>query len=554
MKKKMRRIFAIFLTTVMILSLTAACSKGTTDQSTPDVTSSSPEGVQSPTQPVQPTSSEPSVPPEQDAYVGKTLTVAMGAEPTVLLPQAGIMNNGASTVVMAMADYLFFYNENGEIVPSIATGSEWVDDLHLRIFLRNDVYSSQGYHITAEDVLFSWQLGKNLGLNARSYTADYDVDGWTVEDDYTLVMKLNVPCATILDGIVNSAFVIVSKQAYEEFSSLDDVLVNPQVYTGRYKFVEWVPGQYVLLEYNKNYWDHTYVPSFLYIRFTWVADSAARTMAVQSGAADIAEELSRADVSSVEGNPGLNTYTIPANTVVGMYFNCSRAPLDDARVRRAIRMLIDPAAVQSLFGGDIVESVVSSNLYLYWKEGAAYIGDRSRNIAGAKALLAEAGYPDGFELDALISTAANYPLLAQLIQANLADAGIKVNIVQTQQSEFFSRLDTADYDLLLRNAGSATLQIQEWRRFDRNTEVIAARGHTLYANPALDDLINTWNTNFDADIRLQAAYDIQKILIDDAPAIGFTNAYNYAVSTNNLTNAFGDSTSNLFVIWIRPVN
>jgi len=541
----MKRIFAILLAVVMILAL-VACGNNNQPSQTSQQPSQQPSQPSQSSAPPAPTSGAPA------SYAGKTLTIVLDAEPSLVLPPVAVPNGPAGSVVHTLYNSLYELDENGKLAPSIAKSYEWVDELNIRVFLRDDVYDVKGYNITAEDVVYSWQTGAEIGMN-RSFSQDWDSSGFVIENDYTLIMKLTKPNASVWDGIDNHAFMIISKQAVADLGGIEAATLKPICSTGRYKFVEWVPGQHILLEYNEDYWDKSYTPAFQFIRYTFVGDSTARTMAVQSGAADVATALSKADATSVGSIPGLTVHAVPSGSTMAMYINCGNGPTADVRVRQAIRKLIDPADVQFLFDGSIIETSVCSSRYFYWEGGKALLGDRSRDVDGAKALLAEAGYPNGFSLELVLEPNADYPVLAQLVQANLADAGIQVEILTMELPEFFSRLDTTNFGLCLRHGGEIVVFNMEWNRFDRRAEKLRAAGHTLLDNPALDQYIDAFSLDFDINNRIKAAAEIQRILIEDVPVIGFVTRSAYAATKDNLGNIYGDGHGVVWAHWIRNV-
>jgi len=490
-------------------------------------------------------------PPAQGDYVGKTLTVVTQGEPEFLLGQAGVTGINSTLIIKAIFNTLYEPNEKGELVPCIAKSYEWVDDLHIRVFLRDDVYDVKGNKITAEDVLFSFVIGLESGQNAVAYTESFTLDEWVIEDDYTLVIALCAPNATVWDTISDYAFQILSKKSFEELGGMAAASMNPLCGTGRYKFKEWVPGQYIEIEYNENYWDKSFVPAYQFMRLTFVGDSAARVMAVQSGAADVALELSAPDVMGVRNDPNITIHETPLNRGTTIYFNCSREPFGDARVRQAIKMLIDPMDAVAIAGGVVTQTGVVPGHPYHWAEGANI--PRTVDIEGAKALLAEAGFPNGFSFELMVEPAIGFDTIAQAIQSRLAAGGIDMVLSLPSFPDYFGRMPTCDYDAILTTAGMGTTLTVELRRFDGRYNSFESRGGAEYMNPALNDLMDTYYFNTDANARRAAVIEIQKILFEEAPVIGFNTHIYYSVSRTGIGNIVMDLFGFPQMHFIRPV-
>ena len=248
----MKKVLALILAVLMIFTVVAcgektsdtseSSSAATTDGTADSNTSDASEGTDS-------TAST------EESYLGKTLTIAVDSEPDSLVVQTSIPFLGAMYPLACLYAKLYEYDENDEYSPCLATGYEWIDDTHYELYLREDAYAVNGDQITAEDVIYSFKLGTE-GTNAKSYTT-YDVDNCVAKDEFTVVMALAEPSPTSTDMLYDVPLTIVSKSGMEAAGGMAAAARDPSlVTTGRYKFVEWKEGQYILLQYNDNYFGH----------------------------------------------------------------------------------------------------------------------------------------------------------------------------------------------------------------------------------------------------------------------------------------------------------
>lgn len=369
----------------------------------------------------------------------ETLTVCLPEEPADLLPLHSPRAN--PFVVPNLYDTLLTFNsKTGEVGPGVATSWEWVDETHLRLEMRDDVVAYDGTILTANDVLFSAKLGVESGSVYWKYV---NLDECSVESEFVFVLGLKEPHSTIVDMLsVDKMLSLVDESSMEAAGGYEACVHNPLCGTGAYKFEEWKEGEYLTLVRNEDYWGEP--GYFKTIKFTWIADSAARTMTLASGDADFACELSNANLMTVEGYDGCEIYKWTPGNVFVLFFNTANEYLSNPLVREAITYAIDRDALNAVASGGtctLADSILAKSNPHYVPSQREYKVDLEK----AKALLTEAGYPDGFEL---FMPCPNVHLqVVEVIQACLGQIGIKGNIEVVELPVYLGYTDVGNFGI-----------------------------------------------------------------------------------------------------------
>lgn len=540
----MKKVLALTLAVLMLFTV-IACGAKTSDTaaSSPAATASQAAGNTAPA--TSASAAAESAAPAWD-YKDKTLTIALDSEPDSLVAQTGIPFLGAMYPLNSLYAHLYEYDENSQYSPSLATGYKWIDDTHYELYIREDAYASNGEQITAEDVVYSFALGAE-GNNAKSYTT-YDVANCTVKDKFTAVMALASPSPTATDVLYDLPLTIVSKSGIESSGGMTVAARDPsQCTTGRYNFVEWKEGQYILTKYNENYFDKSYVPSYEYIKYVFVTDSASRCMSVQSGDVDIAANISLADTKGYTSATDVKVATYASQNDIMFWFNCSNGIFTNQDLRKAISYLVDWQACCDLMtgGGKTPNpiSFASTNPYYYDQY------DRTLDIEKGKELMAKAGYPDGFDFTITVEPSNGYQNVAVLIQSYLAEVGCNVTVNPIDYAAWFDTINKADFDCYVGTAAGPLLFATAYYD-DVNTRIFNFGGPQI-SDPQVTEWVNTARTTFDFDERLEALTNIQKYGIENNIGYGICDICTYAlysVNVKDISNAAGQ----LFPYFVRP--
>lgn len=334
-------------------------------------------------------------------------------------------------------DPLFMTNSEYQIVPCLALGYEWVDDSTLKIELRKNVKFHDGSDMTADDVIFTLDL-----LNERGATFEGNYAGCEKVDDHTVLVKLQQPNPALPYTLSMPQTCVLPSDAY----SPESFALNP-IGTGPYKIKEFKEGDYYTVERFDDYWGEPAKTKYLTLRI--IPEPSQRTILLETGDVDVSYYIPINDLKRIENNKNLKILTSPSTKVVLMELNClSDGPVGNPLIRRAIESAIDKQIIIDtlLEGyGEPASNIISPNCEEYRDYEV-----NEYNPELAKQLMAEAGYPDGFEVNLFTNADQINGEIAQVMQSQLAQVGIKMNITIQDDNTTFTMVESGqDYDMIL---------------------------------------------------------------------------------------------------------
>jgi peptide/nickel transport system substrate-binding protein len=363
------------------------------------------------------------------------------AEATDSLDPARGYNQTTSIVLRATYQNLIQFPDQdaSEIIPMLATEWSVSDDLLTYTFkLRDDAVFASGNPLTAADVVFSLLRVKNVQGNP-SFLVD-NLASATVVDDHTVAVTLKNVDLSFVARLAFSAFSIVDSKVVmdnggtdaEDASTTDTAeayLNGTSAGSGPYMLDHWDPQVETVLVRNPHY--SGTAPYFDRVIITNISEAATQKISLEGGDIDLALDLTADQVNALESNPDIGVFRGPANIHHFLLMNRDPAiggPVSDPAVELAIRYALDYDGYLALWGG------VQPGSDLAVGVAGALGPDQAlkRDLDKARQLLAEAGYPDGFEITLdypdFTYQGVNMNTNAQKIQADLAEVGIKVTL------------------------------------------------------------------------------------------------------------------------------
>ena len=359
--------------------------------------------------------------------VNDTLTVVITADPAGLDPSHS-SGSAMGQVIRQMYDTLFIYDENYNIVPWLAESYEYENDETLVLHMRKGVKFANGDELKASDVIFTIKTAQ-AGTGATDSFQKIVVDKSTVVDDYTVKLVTNGPVATLIAGLQLPDAGIYSEKAYKEANG-DFLKLAKTGSSGPYKLDTYTPGDKISMTANENYWREG-EPYYKNLVMRFVTDASSRAIEAETGGADIICNIASKDIASVKQAKGMNFVSEAGAQTVYLMINTQLAPMDSDLVRQAIWYAVDVDAGVKVAYGDFGSRAVD------WVCPGIKGEDTTRkdtyfpkrDVEKAKALLAEAGYPDGIEIElSVFSSNQERRDLGEAFQAQMSEAGIKVNL------------------------------------------------------------------------------------------------------------------------------
>lgn len=383
---------------------------------------------------------------------GGILKFAVAVEPITLSP---LMTGGDAPSAkprLALFDPLFFVDYGGsKLVPGLATSIEKVTDTRWIVRLRKGVQFHKGYgEMTAEDVAFSYN--EVVQKKLRSQYSLSALKEARVLDRYTVEFILTNPYAAFQATSLTHLTMVVSKKAYQQMG-MERFNRNP-VGTGPFEFVKWVPGNSIDLKRFDRYWMKGY-PYLDGIKFLIVPDASVRVNMLRTRQADAVQTPDLKDVAKLRTEQGIVVQTIVAHAWDGILFSYKMVkdgPLGDARVRRAIAMALDRSQIvrDVYYGFAVPTDTPTPPGFMGHPTNRVY--GNTADVTGAKRLLSEAGYANGFEATLM---APNYqPMVreAEVIAGQLAAVGIRVKIEALDTGTYNSKLiGTNEFQMALQD-------------------------------------------------------------------------------------------------------
>jgi peptide/nickel transport system substrate-binding protein len=294
------------------------------------------------------------------------------------------------------------------------------------ITLKPNITFHDGSPLTSADVLFSLKRIQDNNLAGLATMGPIDLANATIVDDLTLTIPFTAPYAIFVEGLSDIFATRIVPEGYDP--------ANP-IGTGPFKYESFTPGQESVFVRNDNYWQDG--PHLDKLVITDFADETAQINALQSGEVDLINQLSSASVATVKSGGG-EIVVSETRGFVPLTMRVDTEPFSDVRVRQALRLLINRDELnQQVYGG---LGTVGNDVF--GAIDAAYEGavpQREQDIDQAKSLLAEAGYSD-LKIDLITAdTGPGAQAIASVFAAQAAKAGVTVNVVAQDTTQFWSQ-------------------------------------------------------------------------------------------------------------------
>ncbi|MFZ4530561.1 MAG: ABC transporter substrate-binding protein [Alsobacter sp.] len=356
----------------------------------------------------------------QPAAAQGTLRVALGTTLTQLDPALTTIGD-EYVYVHLLFNGLSRIDPDMTVKPDLAESWSASDDLKTWTFkLRSGVKFHHGRTLDSEDVVSSIKRLLDPATGSRARTNLGMVESVEATDPLTVVFKLNIPYAGFADIFADRQMRIVPRDKVADLS-------KTPIGTGPFMFKSWSPGDRMELTKNLDYFEKG-LPKLDGVTLRIIPESAARMTALDSGSVDIVWSMPYEAVDKLKTSPNARIDSVATPTWDGVILNNARAPFNDVRVRKALALTIDKAAIVelALFGqGDPTYSPIPPS-HPYFNKS---LGFAPPNVAAAKKLLAEAGLPDGFEVTMQVPQEREQRVRVGVAVRDMARAaGIRINI------------------------------------------------------------------------------------------------------------------------------
>ena len=449
-----------------------------------------------------------------------SLSLAAFAQPVVVMQSADAktldptMNRETPTfnALINLFDALLFKEPDGSFSPGLAESWEAVDDTTWRFTLREGVAFHNGEPLTPEAVAFTVEriLDPETGSPiARGFAFIESVEV-TGESTFTVTTTGPQPLAETYF----SELLIVPPGYFQEVG--EEAFARQPVGTGPFEFVSWQLDVALALSAFEDYWRGP--ADIEELTFRPVPEAITRFSSLSTGEADLITNVPPSLAGSIEAAPDAELKTVDSARVIYIGINTlGEGPLQDARVRRALNYAVDvDAIVQGIFSGLATPTTtLLTDIDFGYSPGLSpYPYDPER----ARELLAEAGYPDGFEVTLQTPSGryVNDVQVAQAVAAQLGAVGITVNQEVREYGAYVGELFAGNApDLFLIGWGNAPLDADFiFYPLLRTDELLS-----YYSSPELDALLDEAHATLDRGVREEAYGAALELIQDEAPVI-----------------------------------
>lgn len=402
-------------------------------------------------------------------------------------------------VISMIYEQLIGIGKDGKYRPELAETWEIADDTQYVFHLRKGVRFHNGREMTAEDVVFSLERAKR---HISSKAALENVRSVEALDEYTVKITTDSPYSTLMRNLTTSYTSILCKSAVENDELAEIVGTGPMIFT-QYK-----PNYQTVLTRNNEYRDDKASVTTLTRRV--IPDDSARTIALENGEIDYVSNLQSVDIERVKENPSLKTFETVSSNIAYLGFNTSKAPFNDIRVRQALHLATDKQKIiDSVYEGygTACKSVFPTTLEGYNDELDLYPFD----IEKARKTLTASGYPDGFDMEIVLSS-DDRSRMAQLLQDDYKKIGVNITINQMEFSSFLQYLEGDKHDAF----------IMSWSEGSNHDLTVTTNFHSKggnrmhYSNVTVDQIIERARETLDWEMREPLYKELQKLVMHDS--------------------------------------
>ncbi len=492
----------------------------------------------------------------------KILSVQVGPNPETIDPALNSAVDGGNMLLHSF-ECLLAVDQDGKLIPGQAETWETSEDgLTWTFHLRDGLKWSDGTDLTANDFVYSWKrvcdpmvaapyaetvLGMVAGYE-DAITGDLDALQVVAQDDKTLVVTLNAPCSFFGSLAAFATLSPVQQATIDANGDAWATSAETYISNGPFYVSEWVPSSYIMMSKNPNYWNADAI-KLDGIKFNLIEDSNAAYSAYQTGEVLFIKDVPTEEIPTLSGNPDF--YVDP---IIGTYYlsvNCNKEPFNDPAVRKALSLAIDREYVAgTLMQGTY--SAASNFMGPGWIDtdgtqfmdnangGVPYIdtANYEANLAEAKKILADAGYPDGEGLPSITystNDAGYHKVVAEYLQQAWGELGVDLNVDIVEWASFTPMRRNGDYD------ASRNGWVGDYSDPSNMLDLLySTNGNNdgKFSNADYDAAMELSRTTLDAAERSEALHKAEDILMEETACIPVAYYNDFWLQSDKITGSW----------------
>ena len=517
--KQTKKVVALLLCLVMVATLFGACGNNANSNKTPSQTAGG-EG-QSGTE-------------QKEAGTDADIIVAAASLGSTMNPMD---NTDAISSAFQYATYerLIKYGtktENGLTVtdptsfqPSLAEKWDISDDkLTYTFYLNKNAKFANGDAVTAEDVIWSLEYARD-NVNSAFVFSKTNIKEMEAVDEHTVKFTLSAHSNMIMQILEMYTCAIMNKSQVEENGGYDWLKTNTAG-SGPYEVTKYDTATEVVLTRRNDYWGEA--PKNHSITYKKVAEESNRQLMLEKGDVDMALDIGEKNLEALDAKDGITVQTNSLPKMMYLAMSCTIAPFDNVKVRQAIAYALpyDSMVKDVMYNrASLIDSSCIPSVMACQAPGTGHI---KQDLEKAKALLAEAGYPDGFTTELLIGSGfQDWQDCAVLVQDALKQIGITVTIKNVERAQFLEQIAKKETPFFI-NRVLAYVNDPGYL----TGMILQSKGNFNYYNynsAEFDDLYAKAESTTDAAERADYYKQIQELVQNDVPIVP-TYEYSYNMS------------------------
>lgn len=381
-----------------------------------------------------------------DAAPTERLVIGRPTDSDNLDPVTCVGNSNIFIFNLILEGLLMTSDDGSSIECCLAEDYDISDDgLTYTFTVKPGLVFSDGTPVTAAD--WQWTFDRAIETtDSNWYACVENIDHVECPDDTTVIVTLKQPAASTLANLCIFELGVQSKTYFDKVGA--EEYQKSIIGTGPYAVKEWKKGEYLTLAANPNYREAG-VPLTAEIEFKVVADDNSRTIQLQGGDIDAAIDLPLSTLAQLEGDPNCVPHADPSTVTRFMALNVANEYLANPDVRRALNMATNPQEIVDMvtYGYGIAIGSIFAPTSEFCDHSLA---PNTPDIEGAKALLAQAGYPNGFQIGILIRGGNAFEQqIATILQYEWSQIGVTLTIEEAESTSYKTRMYGMEFDTLI---------------------------------------------------------------------------------------------------------
>lgn len=494
------------------------------------------------------------------ATAGKTLVYCSEGSPEGFSPAfftTGTTHDASSAQMFNRL--VEFERGTTNVVPGLAESWDVSADGLLYTFrLRKGVQFQSNKNFTpsrefnANDVLFTWNrmadpansVIKPIAGQTFAYFADMGMDKVVEKvekvDDYTVRFKLKHPEAPFIANMAMDFMSIMSAEQAEKLAGAGkaDLFDREPVGTGPFALVSYQKDTIIRYKAHEKYWDGA--PKIENLVFAITPDASVRWAKLKAGECQVMAHPKPADLEQMKADPNVNLLSKEGLNIGYIAFNTEKKPFDNKSVRQALNMAVNKQAILDTVyrgSGKVAKNPIPPSMWSYNDK----VKDYEYNPVKAKEMLAKAGYPDGFEMDLwyLPVTRPYNPdgkRLGELVQADFAKIGVKVNLVTYEWGEYRKRSKTGEHQAIMFGWSGDNGDPDNFLQVLLGCDAVAGGGNTArWCNKEFEDLTQKAKRLPKQADRAKLYEKAQEVFKEDAPWITVAHSVRFDPIRTNVS-------------------